>query len=217
MSASAAVPQLGEQYDDLEQQRESANLGMWIFLATEIMLFGGLFLVYTVYRHAYPHAWAAASRETNMLIGTSNTVILLCSSLTMAMGVHAAQSGERKKTMLFLFLTMSLGLAFMALKGYEYYDDFQKHLVPGVNFPMPDAFAHREGMFFVIYFFTTGLHALHLTIGITFVGIMLWKAFRRRFSPENYTGVELTGLYWHLVDIIWVFLYPLLYLIGRST
>jgi cytochrome c oxidase subunit III len=217
MTARASAPHLGEQYDDLDQQRESASLGMWIFLGTEIMLFGALFLTYTVYRHAYPQAWAAASRQTNMLIGTTNTAVLLCSSLTMALGVHAAQAGERKRLMLLLFATMALGIVFMALKGYEYYDDFEKHLVPGFNFAMTDAVTHREGMFFVIYFITTGLHALHLTIGIVFVGIMLWKAFRRRFSPDNYTGVELTGLYWHLVDIIWVFLYPLLYLVGRGT
>lgn len=216
MPASAANPSLGEQFDDLDQQRESESLGMWIFLATEIMLFGALFLAYTVYRHAYPVAWAAAGRETNMLIGTVNTIVLLCSSLTMALAVQAVRNGERGKTMLFLALTMALGICFLGLKGYEYFVDYQKHLVPGVNLPMPDAIAHRVAMFFVIYFFATGLHALHLTIAITFVGIMLWKAFRRRFSPENYAGVELTGLYWHLVDIVWVFLYPLLYLVGRS-
>ena len=201
------------QFDDAGQQRETASLGMWIFLATEFMFFGGLFMAYIAYRYLYPQAFAAGSQHLKTLLGGANTGVLLTSSLTMALAVHAAESGRRWAIVVFLLLTMALGALFLGIKGYEYFSEYQEGLVPVFNFTFGGAQAQQAKLFFILYFLMTGLHAIHMTIGICAVLAIAVLAGRRRFSAEYSTPVELMGLYWHFVDIVWVFLYPLLYLI----
>jgi cytochrome c oxidase subunit 3 len=199
---------------DLRQQHEAASFGMWIFLATEIMFFGVLFGSYIATRIGYPDAFAEASRHTNILLGTLNTVVLLTSSLTMTLAVRAAQLRGRKAVVDYLVITLLLGLMFIVVKGLEYYLDFTEHLVPGVNFAYSGLHAHGVELFFYLYFVMTGFHALHLIIGISIVAVIAWLAWRGQFIADS-TPVELTSLYWHLVDIVWIFLYPLLYLVAR--
>ncbi len=207
---------LAHHFDTPEQQYESARLGMWAFLATEVMFFGGLFMGYTVYRTAYPEVFAEASHHLPLWIGAINTGVLLCSSLTMALAVHAAQVGERKRLISFLLLTMLLGSVFLGIKAYEYYDKYQDKLMPftGLPFHWEEAHPEQAEMFYNLYFAMTGFHALHMIIGIGVLAVLVVLSWRDWFSPEYFTPVEMTGLYWHFVDIVWVFLYPLLYLIG---
>lgn len=200
---------------DPRQQHEAASFGMWVFLATEIMFFGVLFGSYIATRIIYPEAFAEASRHTNILLGTLNTAILLTSSLTMALAVRAAQLHGRKAVVDYLVITLLLGLMFIVVKGLEYYLDFTEHLVPGINFAYPGLHAHGVELFFYLYFVMTGFHALHLIIGISIVAVIAWLAWRGQFAADS-IPIELTGLYWHLVDIIWIFLYPLLYLVARA-
>ncbi len=204
---------VAEQFDDLEQQHSASTLGMWVFLATEVLFFGGMFAGYLVYRVLYGDAFAEASRQMNLVLGTINTAVLLSSSLTMALAVNAAGRGLRRRTILFLLVTMALGLTFLGIKGVEYAQKFREHLVPGLNFAFAGSNAAHVQMFFVLYFLLTGFHALHLTIGVGVLTVMTAKAYAGRFSETYYAPVEIAGLYWHFVDIIWIFLYPLLYLI----
>ena len=206
---------LAEQFDDLPQQREAATLGMWTFLATEILFFGGMFLGYLIYRHAYPAAFAAASRHTIVLYGTMNTAILLTSSLTMAMAVYAAQKNRQKWLVRYLLFTVFLGCCFLAVKALEYHADLTEHLWPGAHFKQ--GLPQQAQIFWFLYWAMTGLHALHVTVGIGVLSIIAWMAHRRRFSEEYHTPVEVSGLYWHFVDIVWIYLYPLLYLINRYS
>ncbi len=201
-------------FSDPRQQHEAASLGMWIFLATEIMFFGVLFGSYIATRIGYPTAFAEASRHTNVLLGTLNTVVLMTSSLTMTLAVHAAELRRRKVVIDYLVLTLLLGLMFIVVKGLEYYLDFTEHLVPGIDFAYSGLHAHGVELFFYLYFVMTGFHALHLIIGISIVAVIAWLVWRGQFAT-NPTPIELTGLYWHLVDIVWIFLYPLLYLVTR--
>jgi cytochrome c oxidase subunit 3 len=207
---------VAEQFDDARQQKESATVGMWIFLATEIMFFGGMFLGYAVYRSSYPAAFGEASRRLDIVLGAINTAILLTSSLTMAMAVHAAHAGKRRKLVGFLVATIVLGLGFLGIKFYEYFRKFEEHLVPGRTFSFEGANGGHAQLFFSFYFAMTGMHALHMVIGIVMMGVLIVLARRGRFSPEYYNPVEMSGLYWHFVDIVWVFLFPLLYLVERS-
>ena len=221
MTVAEPAPASGElrpepQFASLRQQAEVTTLGMWAFLATEILFFGGLLLAYAVLRKAYPLGFAAAGRETKIVIGTTNTIILLTSSATMAWAVHAAQAGRRRLASLLLALTAAFGLAFIGLKGVEYFQEYREQLVPGINFSFAGEHAHAAELFFFLYFIATGVHALHLTIGIAVVAIMSVRARRGAFSSEYYTPVEVTGLYWHFVDLVWIFLYPLIYLNGRA-
>jgi cytochrome c oxidase subunit III len=208
---------LAHQFDDAAQQRESSTLGMWIFLATEIMFFGGLFAGYTVYRIAYPAAFEAASRHLDIVLGTLNTGILLTSSLTMALAVRCAQTGKRRSTVVFLIVTMLLGGAFLSIKGLEYYQKYTDHFVPGASFSFPGPHARGAEMFFYLYFAMTGLHAIHMIAGIGVMSVIAIQAARRRYTTTYYTPLEVAGLYWHFVDIIWIFLFPLLYLIGSRS
>jgi cytochrome c oxidase subunit 3 len=209
---SEAPAWLREQFDSPEQQQEAARLGIWAFIATEIMFFGGLFVSYIVYRHAFPHAFAAASRHTNLLYGTLNTAILLTSSLTMALAVHAAQRGATKPLVRNIVLTILLAVAFVGVKSLEYMEDFREHLVPGPSFCIQ---GKGEELFFYFYWAMTGLHALHVLIGIGALSTIAVMSARGRFNAQYYNPVEVTGLYWHFVDVVWIYLYPLLYLIGR--
>jgi cytochrome c oxidase subunit III len=204
---------LAHQFDDVEQQHGASMLGMWIFLATEVMFFGGLFMGYTAYRATYPDIFAEASHHLNVILGSINTAVLLGSSLTMALAVHAVRVDERQALVRFLLLTMLLGAVFLGIKAVEYHEDYQQHLVPGLNFSYVSTHARQVELFFVLYFFMTGLHAFHLTVGIGIVAVLAMLAWRQRFSSERYMPVEIAGLYWHFVDLVWVFLYPLLYLI----
>jgi cytochrome c oxidase subunit 3 len=207
------------QFETMEQQRESASLGMWVFLVTEVLFFGGMFMTYTLNRSTYPGIFAAASRTIVLWLGAVNTVVLIGSSLTMAMAVWASQVGKKRLVTIFLIATLALGSVFLGIKGVEYHDKFVEHHVPGLNFSLePDSDiatnAHAQ-LFFSLYFAMTGLHALHMIIG---AGLLLWlisQSLGGRFTVEYNTPVELVGLYWHFVDIVWIFLFPLLYLIDR--
>lgn len=206
---------VAHQFNDAGQQRESVILGMWVFLATEIMFFGGLFGGYTAYRYAYGAAWAEASQQLDVKLGATNTAVLLTSSLTMALAVRSAQIGKRKMIVVFLCATMLLGCAFLGIKSYEYHQKYVEHLIPGPAFVWHGANYRASEMFIYFYFAMTGLHALHMLIGIAVVFIITLLAARGRYLPEKYTGLEAAGLYWHFVDIVWIFLFPLLYLIGH--
>ena len=201
------------QFRDLFQQRETAEFGMWVFLTTELLLFGALFTAYAAFRYYFPAIFADASKGLDAVIGTINTAILIVSSLGMAIAVYAAKNAQQKKLLFALLSAMLLGTVFMILKGFEYYNHYQHQEFPGLafNYAMPQA--HEKQVFFFLYFAMTGLHAIHLTIGIVLVTIIFIMAYRRKFSPGYYTPVENAGLYWHFVDIIWIFLYPLFYLI----
>ena len=219
---------LQHHFVDLEQQKEASALGMWVFIAQEVLFFGGLFAAYAVYRHQYPDAFAAGSHHLSWKIGFFNTLVLIGSSFTMAMAVYSAATGRAKRVVTLLLATILLGGVFLGVKYFEYGEKIRpcfgdgSHagcLVPGERF---DASAlHLEGdpggpaqIFFSLYFGMTGLHALHMIVGIPIIAVIAGMAWRGRFSPEYYTPVEIVGLYWHFVDIIWIFLFPLLYLVG---
>jgi cytochrome c oxidase subunit III len=211
---------LAHHFDNMEQQREAGTLGMWIFLLTEIMFFGGAFTAYIVYRTQYPHEFAVASSTLDVTWGTINTAVLIISSLTMALAVYYAQTGARKLQVLFLVLTIILGTAFLGVKAVEYYDKYEHHHIPGASFQFVGLEPEQERttqIYFTIYFAMTGLHALHMIIGIAILLVITRMAWKGRFSAEWHAPVELFGLYWHFVDIVWIFLFPLLYLIGAHT
>jgi cytochrome c oxidase subunit 3 len=199
------------------QQKETAAFGMWIFLITEIMFFGGIFCAYLIERLQHFPAFAAGSNHLDVVVGAINTGVLLTSSFTMVMAVHASQLGRRKSIIFFLILTLIFGSVFLGLKGYEWYDHWEKHEVPGpaFHFDEPNVPAPNAELFFGFYFAMTGLHALHMVIG---AGLLIWmiiKTWRGQISAEYHNPVENVGLYWHFVDIVWIFLFPLLYLISR--
>ena len=201
------------QFEDIEQQNESYLVGMWAFMVTEVMFFGGLFTAYVIYRTRHGGGFAAASSQLDVTLGAINTAVLIGSSLTMALAVHAAQTGKRKSQVGFLLLTIALGLTFLVIKFFEYKAKFDHHLVPGLPFEDAGPKTYEWQMFFSIYFGMTGMHALHMVIG---AGLLLWfirRTWRGDFGPEYYGPVEIMGLYWHFVDIVWIFLFPLLYLV----
>jgi cytochrome c oxidase subunit III len=210
-------PFLQHHFEDLGQQHEASTLGMWMFLATEILFFGGVLCAYAVYRHAYPLAWKAGSHHQNWMIGTANTAVLIGSSLTMALAVWAAQLGRRKLTVVMLVLTLILGSVFIGVKGYEYAEHIHEGLFPGKHFTFVEhsnpALTPGVQLYMVFYFTMTGLHALHMVIGAGLLLWMIWRAWAGHFGPEYYGPVEVMGLYWHFVDIVWIFLFPLLYLV----
>jgi cytochrome c oxidase subunit 3 len=219
---SAKETYLWHHFDDLEQQGEATALGMWTFLATEVLIFGGLFTGYTVYRARYSSDFAVASHHLNIVIAAVNTVVLLSSSLTMALSVRAVQTGQRRKLLTCMILTAVLGSMFLLLKAVEYTEDYKENLVPGLAFQDRDwsprgADPAPVKMFLMFYYIMTGLHAVHLLIGIAVLAVMTELARRNWFSPEYYNPIEAWGLYWHFVDIVWIFLLPLLYLVGTHT
>jgi cytochrome c oxidase subunit 3 len=203
------------QFDDAGQQYEASALGMWVFLVTEIMFFGGLFTAYVAYRSAYPGAFGHASEHLDLTLGATNTAVLIASSLTMALAVHASQLGKRSTLVTFLLLTMTLGAVFLGIKTVEYADKFHHHLVPGPHFAFAGPDGHQAEIFFSLYFAMTGLHALHMVIGLGVLAVLVLHARRGRFGTGYHTPIEIAGLYWHFVDIVWIFLFPLLYLIER--
>jgi cytochrome c oxidase subunit 3 len=219
-------PALQHHFENLEQQREAGTLGMWVFLVTEIMFFGGMFLAYTLYRTLYPLEFASASNHLSLPLGAINTAVLIFSSFTMAMAVYSAQTGKRRAQIVCLALTILLGLTFLGIKAIEYYDKYRDQLIPGRLFPgrpfnphgvhlLPGADPRHVEMFYWIYFAMTGMHAVHMIIGVGVLSVITYFAARGRYGPEYHNPVEISGLYWHFVDIIWIFLFPLLYLLGR--
>jgi cytochrome c oxidase subunit 3 len=216
---------LKDQFDDLEQQHEASSLGMWVFLSTEIMFFGGLFAAYTVFRSLYYPAFVAGSHLLEVQFGATNTAVLICSSLTMALAVRAAQTGKRRALIAYLLCTMALGLAFLGIKFYfEWYHDYIEGFVPGIHFAPSAGYLaqwaklavsprHVELLMY-FYFVMTGVHALHMIVGIGILTVLVIMAYQGKFGPDRFNAVEMSGLYWHFVDIIWIFLFPLLYLLG---
>jgi cytochrome c oxidase subunit 3 len=205
-------------FDDAQQQLEASRLGMWVFLATEVLFFGGLLTGYAVYRWQYPSEFAEGSGHMNLWLGTANTAVLLLSSLTMALALYHVQTGGQRRAAGLLLATAALGAMFLAIKGVEYHEKFAEGLFPSgtlrvATFAERSAAASRLELFFSFYFALTGLHALHVLVGIGLVALMGFMAWRGRFTTAYHTPVELTGLYWHFVDIVWVFLFPLLYLV----
>jgi cytochrome c oxidase subunit 3 len=213
---------LAHQFEDLAQQHDADTFGIWLFLVTEIMFFGGMFAGYAILRWLYFAAFAGGSHLLDIRLGAINTVVLLGSSLTMALSVRSAQIGNRRALTLFLNLTMILGSAFLGIKAYEYHQKFVEHIVPSLDWApegevlarlAPGGLNHAQ-LYFFFYFAMTGLHALHMIIGM---GLLAWLAVRARkgdFTPTYFGPVEVVGLYWHFVDVVWIFLFPLLYLIG---
>jgi len=244
------------QFETLDQQRETASFGMWVFLVTEVLFFGGMFMTYTLNRSTYPGVFGEASRSINLTLGAINTVVLIGSSLTMAMSVWAAQVGKKKLVTVFLILTLILGTAFLGVKAVEYKQKYDHHLIPGRSFDisfcaknaqacglsekelatereeleravavedkndpgngLANLNAHAQ-LYFSLYFGMTGLHATHMIVG---AGLLVWlilESLRQRYGPGYNTPVEVTGLYWHFVDIVWIYLFPLLYLIDRHN
>ncbi|MBK5258604.1 MAG: cytochrome c oxidase subunit 3 family protein [Thermoanaerobaculia bacterium] len=213
----APHPFLQHHFEDLGQQHEASTLGMWMFLATEILFFGGVLCAYFVYRGMYHDAWKAGSHHQNWMIGTGNTAVLIGSSLTMALAVWAAQLGRRKLTVIMLTLTLILGSVFLGVKMYEYSEHIHEGLFPGKHFTFVEhnnpALTPGVQLYMTFYFALTGLHALHMVIGAGLLIWMIWRAWAGHFGPEYYGPVEVMGLYWHFVDIVWIFLFPLLYLV----
>jgi cytochrome c oxidase subunit 3 len=241
---------LAHHFESYEQQQKSASLGVWVFLVTEIMFFGGLFTAYILYRSKYPEAFIAGSHQLDIRLGTINTGVLICSSLTMAMAVHSAQLGKAKAIVGYLVATIVLGSVFLGIKADEYHHKWVEHLIPGESFHLDPAHiptnhgkpvtadlptgivgesradvalptatrtdiqAHAQ-LYFFLYFGMTGLHALHMIIGVGLLAWLIRPSWRGRFGPDNHNYVEGIGLYWHFVDIVWIFLFPLLYLVGR--
>lgn len=205
---------LAHHFEDMEQQREAAGLGMWAFLVTEVLFFGGLFIAYMVYRAQFPEAFAEASQQLNVFLGAVNTGVLLASSLTMALAVHAAQEGKKIITVRYLTATLVLGLVFLGIKAVEYSHKFHENLFPGAGFQFHGSDPVHAQIYFTLYFMMTGVHAAHMIIGAIVLVFLIAFTLRGNYSAEHYSPVENFGLYWHLVDIVWIFLYPLLYLIN---
>ncbi len=239
-----ARPELRHHFADEEQQRNAASLGMWWFLGTEIMFFGGMFCAYLIYRIKYFPEFAAASRSLNLQIGALNTAVLICSSLTVAQAVRAAQMGKRKLQVPLLLATLFFGLVFLGVKAFEWHDKYTEHHIPTFDFNAKNLIRdnqklfgldklqndpskalelqrkeadiqQRSQIFFSLYFALTGMHAIHMIVGVGIFSVITWMAWKGRFTPEYHTPLEIAGLYWHFVDIVWIYLFPLLYLIDR--
>jgi cytochrome c oxidase subunit 3 len=217
--AHAHHPALQHHFDTMQQQKEASVLGMWLFLLTEILFFGGLFMAYTLYRIWYYDAFVAGSLELDLFWGTLNTAVLIGSSLTMALAVRAAQTSNRTLTVAMLIATIVLGSVFLGVKVIEYEHKFAEGLIPGAHFVWhgDEGVARQVQIYFSLYFTMTGLHALHMIIGIGILLVITWMAHKGRFDSEYYAPVEMVGLYWHFVDIVWIYLFPLLYLVERHA
>ena len=225
------LPQHRHHFETQEQQREAATFGMWLFLLTEIMFFGGLFFAYLLYRNWYHDAFVVSSNQLSIPLGAANTAILISSGFFMALGVWAAEVKKQGLLVLFLVLTTVFGVAFLGIKAVEYHEKWEKHHIPGASFdvsqftnpqayglhekPLSPDMAQKTQIFFVLYFAMTGMHAFHMVLGIGLLFWLTWRARRGEFSAGYVAPIENFGLYWHFVDIVWIFLFPLLYLINR--
>lgn len=224
-------PHLHHHFANMGQQREASNFGMWLFLLTEIMFFGGMFTAYLIYRNWYYPAFVAGSHYMKMWAGTLNTVVLICSSFTMAMGVYSAEMRNRKNLLRYLTATLVLGFVFLGIKGYEWHNEWVEHHVPGLNFstndfthvdaryptdkPLNVDMAEKTQIYFSLYFLLTGVHALHMLVGVSIIIFLIFTAWGGAYTTGHMNLIENFGLYWHFVDIVWIFLFPLLYLISR--
>jgi len=225
--AEAHNPALRHHFADEQQQKNAASLGMWLFLVTEIMFFGGMFCAYLVYRLAHFNAFAAASQQLDVKMGAINTAVLLVSSVTVVLAVKAAEAGNRKQLVSYLVVTVLLGLTFLGIKAIEYREKFEKHHVPGPTFSFNEPFddngkqipvnPNEAQLFFSLYFAMTGMHALHMIIGCGLFAVLTVLAWKGHYTSGYSTPIENAGLYWHLVDLIWIYLFPLLYLISRHS
>jgi cytochrome c oxidase subunit III len=204
---------LAHHFDTIDIQNHAVRLGMWLFLGTEVLLFAGLFLAYTVYRWLYHPAFQAASRELSLPLGTVNTIILITSSLTVALGYHAIKEGKAKKCVGYLAFTIVCAGAFLVIKYFEYAHKFHVGQLPGKHYTFTGIAAPGADMYYSIYFLATGLHAFHVIVGASILAWLMVRVHKGKYSPEHYVPVELGALYWHLVDLVWIFLFPLLYLI----
>lgn len=213
MNSARVLTPASSPWRDQEQHSAGNRIGVWTFLATEILFFGGLFTAYIVYRHAYSGAFAAGSRHLEFLIGTANTTILLTSSLFMALAELAAKEGRREAVRWHLLATGALGIAFLGLKGHEYLSLYHENLVPGPGFDLAGPHAPQVELFLFLYFALTGLHAAHMIAGLSVISWVLVLNHRGRVTAAHHDAVAMTALYWHFVDCVWVFLYPLLYLV----
>ena len=203
----------GHHFSSLARQNEAMRLGMWLFLATEILLFAGLFTGYAIYRFEFPLAFAEASRHLNLAAGTINTVVLITSSFTVALAMHFARVDRPKAAAVCLAITILFALAFLGIKAIEYTEHFHEHALPGKYYAFEKVTIPGAAMFYSLYFLMTGLHGLHVVVGMSVLIWILWRTLQGRYSSRYSTGLELGALYWHLVDLVWIFLYPLLYLI----
>jgi cytochrome c oxidase subunit III len=215
MSAHVPVraPHVQHHFANSDQQFDSAKMGMWVFLYTEIAFFGGLFVAYIIYRSWNPDLFTMAATQLDTILGATNTLVLIASSLTIALAIRAIQTDHKQRAIYLLLSTVVLAGVFMVIKAFEYGEKFAKGIFPGSYYTYEGIAHDSANVFFSIYYMMTGLHALHVIIGIGIILWVAWKVHKNRFSSEYYTPVEITGLYWHLVDIIWIFLFPLLYLI----
>lgn len=212
-SSHAAGGHLAPHFSSLARQEHAARLGMWLFLGTELILFSGLFISYGYYHSVFSHTFELASRHLDVVIGTVNTLVLITSSLTVAMSIHFAQHARRRATVASLLVSIAFAAVFLVLKGVEYGHKFHEGALPGHAYHFDELRAPGASLFYTLYFLLTGLHAIHVVIGMAVLGWLAWKAGRGDFDGAWNTPLELGGMYWHLVDIIWIFLYPLLYLI----
>jgi len=220
---------LQHHFENVGQQREAASFGMWIFLLTEIMFFGGMFCAYLIFRNWYHPAFVAGSNTLDITLGTANTAVLICSSFTMAMAVYSAQMRKKGALMAFLVLTIVLGVVFLGIKGDEWHSKYVEHHIPGMDFsiqdfvhptnpkaiPLAPDMAEKTQIYFSLYFLLTGMHALHMIIGVSILFFLLARASSGAYTGGHIMPIENFGLYWHFVDIVWIFLFPLLYLISR--
>jgi cytochrome c oxidase subunit III len=207
-----AVP-LAHHFPDARTQQHAARLGMWLFLATEVLLFTALFTAYTLYRFLFSEAFAHASRLMDTSIGAANTLVLITSSLTVALGIHWVRAGRSRLAAGMIAVTLLFGATFMVIKAFEYHHHFSEGQLPGRYYGYAEVQGPGVAMFFTLYFIMTGLHGLHVLIGMSVLAFLMVRTWKGAYSEAYYTPVELGGLYWHLVDLIWIFLFPLLYLI----
>jgi len=206
-------PHLAHHFSSLERQVDASRLGMWLFLCTEVLLFAGLFTGYAVYRYSFPIAFAASARTSEIWAGTLNTVVLITSSLTVALAIHFVRTGRQRAAVVCLLITLAFALTFLGIKAIEYTAHFHEHQLPGRYYRFEGVRLPGASMYWALYFLMTGLHGLHVLIGMSVLGVIAWRTSRGYYTPHYYVGIELAGLYWHLVDLIWIFLFPLLYLI----
>jgi cytochrome c oxidase subunit 3 len=212
---SALVPEV--QYASLHQQGDAAQLGMWVFLVNETIFFGALIFTYFIYRTTYPHEFAIAGKDAVLWCGSVNLGLLLTSSLTMVLAVNAGAQGARRAMVVWLLLTLALGFAFLGIKGYEYVRDFEDRVVPVVNYVVKPGEGSAGELFWIFYWIATGLHAVHLTIGLgLMLYMLLWRIRHGEITPAYYAPLEVVAIYWSFVDTVWLFLYPCIYLVGRS-
>jgi cytochrome c oxidase subunit 3 len=208
---------LRHQFDNVVQQKDASTFGMWLFLTTEVLFFGGMFCCYTVYRSLYPEAFGVASNKLNLVWGGVSTAVLICSSYFMACAVNSGATGKKKGIVAYLAITILFAIAFLVIEMSEWHGLYAEGLMPGFNFTFHEGDARHVQLFYSLYFSMTGLHASHVTIGIGILSVMLFRSARGSFSPEYYTPIEIAGLYWHFVDLVWIYLFPLYYLIARHV